>query len=382
MNKKNVKLQQIIMTLLSIVFLVGVGYYGNKDKGEEKEVTESKTIVATEEVIQPEKEVVLEEEEEKTEEVKEVVAPTVLVLNSKYHTYTKEYTAKVKMKFNTPVKESIEGKVVSLFIKEGQAVSEGQVIYEVEVGSLQVSKKEKDKEQSEYKGLKKDLERAENRLQKLARRDSVAFVKQREVVEELRKNVVELSDKINASDTKYSRYAVKSEYSGVVKNITVKVGDILTANDKHSLYTIVGYDVFFEIPTSDMVQWKQGITGQNTLVSSFETKEGQRIPIKVNLKNDTNIFFLDKSPQVIEGLKLNGEGIAENRVVISLVYKDVIEIPYSAISLTSEGKQFITIKGENGVESKKEIVPIRKYTSYALVNDPALEGVSIENKSN
>ncbi|MEK6494462.1 efflux RND transporter periplasmic adaptor subunit [Myroides odoratimimus] len=382
MDKKNVKLQQIIMTLLSIVFLVGVGYYGNKDKGGENEVIEPKTIAVTEEIIQPENEVTLEEEEEETEEVKVNVAPTVLVLNSKYHTYTKEYPAKVKMKYSTPVRESVEGKVVSLFIKEGQAIAEGQVIYEVEVGSLQISKKEKDKEQNEYKGLKKDLERAENRLQKLARRDSVAFVKQREVVEELRKSLVELSERINASDTKYSRHTVKSEYSGVVKNISVKVGDILAGNDKHNLFTIVGYDVFFEIPANDMVQWRQGITGQNTLVSSFETKEGQRIPIKVNLKNDTDIFFLDKSPQIMEGLKLNGEGIAENRVVISLVYKDVIEIPYSAINLTSEGKQLITIMDTNGVESKKEIIPIRKYTSYVLVSDSTLEGVSIQNRSN
>ena len=57
------------------------------------------------------------------------------------------------MKYSTPIKESIEGKVVSLFIKEGQAISEGQVIYEVEVGSLQVSKKEKDKEQAKRVGI-------------------------------------------------------------------------------------------------------------------------------------------------------------------------------------------------------------------------------------
>jgi len=173
MSNKSVKIQQVVMTVLSVFFLVGVGYYGNKNKKVEDESTEVATVENAvehkeEEII--ENQVAIEEtiEEEKVEEV--ATLPALLLLQSKYHTYTREYVAKVKLKYSTPVRETVEGRIVSVIAREGQMVSEGQPMYDIEVGSLNMSKKERDRELNEYKNLKKDIERAENKMQKLARK--------------------------------------------------------------------------------------------------------------------------------------------------------------------------------------------------------------------
>lgn len=383
MNNKSVKIQQVVMTVLSVAFLVGVGYYGNKNNhkegGKSTEVADIEKVVDhhIEEQV-AENEVLAEEAEE---EKAEVLAPSVLLLNSKYHTYTREYVAKVKMKYNTPVKETLEGRVVSVLVKEGQLVSDGQVMYEIEVGNLQTSKKEKDRELSEYKSLKKDIERAENKMQKLARKDTVAFLKQRQLVDDMRKDLKALNESINGGDSKYTRYSIKAEREGIVRNLSVKVGDMLSANDKNTLYNLVGYDVYFDVPTSELPQWKRGLSADNpnTVVSSFEGIGGQRIAFKLNFKGDSEIVFIDRSAQMLENLRFKEDGSIDNKIILSIVYKDVIEIPMSAISTDAEGKQDITVVNTTGVDVKRSINPIRKYASYVLVSDSTLEGVSIRN---
>lgn len=383
MNNKSVKIQQVVMTVLSVAFLVGVGYYGNKNNhqgGEEPTEVADIEKVADHHIEEQvaENEVLAEETKEETSEV---LAPSVLLLNSKYHTYTREYVAKVKMKYNTPVKETLEGRVVSVLAKEGQLVSDGQVMYEIEVGNLQVSKKEKDRELSEYKSLKKDIERAENKMQKLARKDTVAFLKQRQLVDDMRKDLKALNESINGGDSKYTRYSIKAEREGIVRNLSVKVGDMLSANDKNTLYSLVGYDVYFDVPTSELPQWKRGLStdNANTVVSSFEGTAGQRIAFKLNFKGDSEIVFIDRSAQVLENLRFKEDGSIDNKIILSIVYKDVIEIPMSAISTDAEGKQDITVVNTAGEDVKKSINPIRKYASYVLVSDSTLEGVSIRN---
>ncbi|MCC9043286.1 hypothetical protein LNQ81_11450 [Myroides sp. M-43] len=384
MNNKSVKIQQVVMTVLSVAFLVGVGYYGNKNKhnegGESTEVAEVEKVAdhhIEEQVAESE---VLSEEAKEEEKI-EVLAPSVLVLNSKYHTYTREYVAKVKMKYHTPVKETLEGRVVSVLAKEGQLVSDGQVMYEVEVGNLQISKKEKDRELSEYKSLKKDIERAENKMQKLARKDTVAFLKQRQLVEDMRVELKTLNESINGGDKKYTRYSIKAEREGIVRNLSIKVGDMLSANDKNTLYSLVGYDVYFDVPTSELPQWKRGLStdNANTVVSSFEGIGGQRIAFKLNFKGDSEIVFIDRSTQVLENLRFKEDGSIDNKIILSIVYKDVIEIPMSAINTDAEGKQDITVLNTAGENMTRSINPIRKYASYVLVSDSTLEGVSIRN---
>lgn len=383
MNNKSVKIQQVVMTVLSVAFLVGVGYYGNKNNHKEGE--EPTEVADIEKVADHHiEEQVAENEvlaEEAKEETAEVLAPSVLLLNSKYHTYTREYVAKVKMKYNTPVKETLEGRVVSVLAKEGQLVSDGQVMYEIEVGNLQVSKKEKDRELSEYKSLKKDIERAENKMQKLARKDTVAFLKQRQLVDDMRKDLKALNESINGGDSKYTRYSIKAEREGIVRNLSVKVGDMLSANDKNTLYSLVGYDVYFDVPTSELPQWKRGLStdNANTVVSSFEGTAGQRIAFKLNFKGDSEIVFIDRSAQVLENLRFKEDGSIDNKIILSIVYKDVIEIPMSAISTDAEGKQDIIVVNTAGEDVRKSINPIRKYASYVLVSDSTLEGVSIRN---
>lgn len=384
MNNKSVKIQQVVMTVLSVAFLVGVGYYGNKNNPSEGE--KSTEVADIEKVADSHiEEQVAESEvlaEEAKEETAEVLAPSVLLLNSKYHTYTREYVAKVKMKYNTPVKETLEGRVVSVLAKEGQLVSDGQVMYEIEVGNLQISKKEKDRELSDYKSLKKDIERAENKMQKLARKDTVAFLKQRQLVDDMRKDLKTLNENINGGDSKYTRYSIKAEREGIVRNLSVKVGDVLSANDKNTLYSLVGYDVYFDVPTSELPQWKRGLStdNTNTVVSSFEGAAGQRIAFKLNFKGDSEIVFIDRSAQVLENLRFKEDGNIDNKIILSIVYKDVIEIPMSAINTDAEGKQDITVVNTAGENVRRSINPIRKYASYVLVSDPALEGVSIRNK--
>ncbi|MGL5275717.1 efflux RND transporter periplasmic adaptor subunit [Myroides sp.] len=382
MSNKSVKIQQVVMTVLSVFFLVGVGYYGNKNKKVEDESTEVATVENAvehkeEEIV--ENQVAIEEvkEEEKVEEV--ATLPALLLLQSKYHTYTREYVAKVKLKYSTPVRETVEGRIVSILAREGQMVSEGQAMYDIEVGSLNMTKKERDRELNEYKNLKKDIERAENKMQKLARKDTTAFLKQRQIVDDLRQQMKTLNESINGDNKKYTRYTIKAEREGIVRNLNLRVGDVLAANDKNILYNLVGYDVYFDIPSNELPQWKKGLAGegQTTVVSSFEGVGGQRVPFKLNIKGDSELVFLDKSSAVQENLKLRDDGGIDNKIILSIVYKDVIEIPVTAISIDPEGRQEITVINGNGDSIKKAINPIRKYASYVLVSDSSLEGTSI-----
>ncbi|MDM1369027.1 efflux RND transporter periplasmic adaptor subunit [Myroides marinus] len=382
MSNKSVKIQQVVMTVLSVFFLVGVGYYGNKNKKVEDESTE---VVAVENAVEHKEEEIVEnqvaieevKEEEKVEEV--ATLPALLLLQSKYHTYTREYVAKVKLKYSTPVRETVEGRIVSILAREGQMVSEGQAIYDIEVGSLNMTKKERDRELNEYKNLKKDIERAENKMQKLARKDTTAFLKQRQIVDDLRQQLKTLNESINGDNKKYTRYTIKAEREGIVRNLNLRVGDVLAANDKNILYNLVGYDVYFDIPSNELPQWKRGLAGegQTTVVSSFEGVGGQRVPFKLNIKGDSELVFLDKSSAVQENLKLRDDGGIDNKIILSIVYKDVIEIPVTAISIDPEGRQEITVINGNGDSIKKAINPIRKYASYVLVSDSSLEGTSI-----
>lgn len=382
MNNKSVKIQQVVMTVLSVAFLVGVGFYGNKNKEGEDELIE---VANVEKVAEHSDKEVIEDQiiteellaEEKEEEIAAV--PALMLLQSKYHTYTREYVAKVKLKYSAAVKETVEGKVVSVFAREGHMVSEGQAMYEIEVGSLQTSKKERDRELNEYKNLKKDIERAENKMQKLARKDTTAFLKQRQIVEELREQLKVVNESINGDGKKYTRYTIKAERDGIVRSLNLRVGDVLAANDRNVLYNLVGYDVYFDIPSGELPQWKKGLAGegQTNVVSSFEGTGGQRIPFKLNIKGDSELVFLDKSSAIQENLKLRDDGGIDNKIILSIVYKDVIEIPMTAISTDPEGRQEITVINGNGESIKKAINPIRKYASYVLVSDSSLEGTSI-----
>lgn len=375
MKKNKVRIQQVLMIIASILFLVWVGFYGMKDEKVAGGIVEKEEIkkVATENKseIAENTESVVEEGQDKLEES----TMMVMKLSTKYHTYSKEYDAKIKILDSKVEKTEKSSRIVAVFVKDGQMVNAGQPIIGLEVeNKTAFSDSELKKELRKFESLKSKLESAAGKLQKSEHKDSIAHAKQQGKYNEILKEYQLLEEKINAGQNKFARIVVKSTNGGVVKNLTAKVGDDVASNS--SLFKVISYDVYFDLNAIDLEQWR--LSADKAIVKgSFVGKSGQSIPFDIQVNSLQERVHLKQYIPIWENLKFFTDDSIDNKVSLVAVYKDIIEVSNNAVGIDAEGRSFVWIVNADKRITKKVVTPIKKYGSYVLLLDNSLNGLTI-----
>ncbi len=375
MKKNKIRIQQSVMTILSILFLVWVGYFGMTDEQINEGGVEGKQA---DKVVNSENEVIAESNDvtiaENELEVTSGTTPTIK-LTSKYHTYAKEYDVKVKLIESKIEKIGKQGRVVAVFVKEGQLVNSGQPIIAFESENSGVlSESELKKELRKFETLKSKLESAQVKVNKAESKDSASQAKQQSKYEDILKEYKILESKINSGQNKYERIVIRAGRGGIVKNLNLKMGDDVIANT--TIFKVVSYDVFFDLTNSDLELWKQA-QDQVTITGAFIGKDGQSIPFDIQANGIQERMFIKQYIPIWENLKFFTDDTVDNKVSLVAVYKDIIEVPNTAVAYNSEGKAFVWIVDVDKRISKKYVTLIKKYGSNIVLADTALNGKNI-----
>lgn len=375
MKKNKIRIQQVLMTIASILFLVWVGYYGMKDERAVGGIVEKEDI---KKVVESNKNEIADNVEAVEEEDQKVVdqsAIPVLKLTTKYHTYSKEYDAKIKILESKIEKAEKSGRVVAVFVKDGQMVNAGQPIIGLEVENKSVlSDSELKKELRKFESLKSKLESAEGKLHKAESKDSSAQAKQQGKYDEILKEYQQLENKINAGQNKYERIVIKSANAGVIKNLSSKVGDDVVSNSL--LFKVITYDVYFDLNATDLEQWKLSVD-KAIVKGSFVGKNGQSIPFDLQANSLQERVHIKKYIPIWESLKFFTDDTIDNKVSLVAVYKDIIEVSNHAVGVDADGNSFVWIVNADNRIQKKVVTPIKKYGSNVLLLDTSLSGVTI-----
>jgi len=375
MKKNKIRIQQSVMTFLSILFLVWVGYYG-MNKGETTtEIVEKKEI---DKVVDKEDVATADQSEGEMMEIVEEVfldAVSTTKLTTKYHTYAKEYDAKVKITESRIEKLAKKGRIVTVFVRDGQVVTAGQPIVGIEVENTAVlSESELKKELRKFESLKSKLESAQTKITKAENKDSSAQAKQQNKYDDILKEYQEVESKIASGQNKFERIVIRAAKSGVVKNLSLKMGDDITSNS--SLFKIVSYDVYFDLNATDLEQWK--LAADNAIVKgSFVGKDGQSIPFDLQKNSIQERVYIKHYMPIWESLKFFTDDTIDNKVSLVAVYKDIIEVSSNALGIESDGRSFVWVVNTDNHISKRYVSPIKKYGSVVLLADTSLNGVTI-----
>lgn len=331
------KKQQYIMTIITVIFLIGVGIYGHKTK----HVGETDTTAIAEETA---------------------------VLHTADKTFSNSFEADITVGAKTTIQSKFRGSIIKVLVKNKQFVKKGQLLFEIERES---STSRLEKATNRIDELEEELKLVNERVEKgdfVDDAQRVNFNSRRDILTQaitLAKQAldsVELQNEALLED-------VYAPYDGVVDMISVALGGEVAKG--HILTYILPYTLTAKLNRDEMESFKPTktsyISKQLSIKyggSTYQVKDADLASkIEVMESEDTESISIP-IPTSLEGFYLKEEKVEG---IITLVYKEVVEVPIQAI-VEQDNQKYVWVKDKEGDYEKLKVSVIRKVNENYLVH--------------
>ncbi|WP_129021873.1 efflux RND transporter periplasmic adaptor subunit [Edaphocola flava] len=284
------------------------------------------------------------------------------------------YVADIQAYKNVEVHARIEGMLDKIYIKEGQAVRKGQLLFKINDSELQI---ERTKAEAAYKSAMADACVAQvevERVQILVDKKIItkteldlAKAKYRAL---MAKADVALADK-SAVERRISYTQITSPFDGIVDRIPLKEGSLLASN---SLLTTISdiHAVFayFNISENEFFKIRSHGDTQQVLSISLILPDGSTYPHHGKLESAEseidastgNIAYKAKFENPEKILRHGGSG----RLLITRPMKQAMLMPQKAV-FEIQDKNYVFVVDDKGTVRQRSIAVAQRVADYYLI---------------
>ncbi|MEN2985805.1 MAG: efflux RND transporter periplasmic adaptor subunit [Thermodesulfovibrionaceae bacterium] len=261
------------------------------------------------------------------------------------------------------IKSRVEGQLLEAYIKEGDEVKKGQLLFLIDPRSFQEAVKQaeanllRDRAQLEF--AKADLERYEELLKdELVSRQQ--YEKIRATYESLKATVKADEAVVEHAKLQLSYCYIRSPIDGKIGSLFVHPGNMIKANETQiaTINQIVPIYVRFSIPEQELIRVKKAMT-QGTLKTEVILKASD-----TNYTAVGKVVFIDNTVDPATGtIKLKAEfpnkdkmlwpGQFVNVVLTIGIKKNALVIPYRALQMGQQGHYVFVIKQNRTAEIRQ-----------------------------
>lgn len=335
--------QQIILSAIAALFVIGVGIYGYKQNHNSK----IEKIVAS----------------------KESIESDTLVLKSNYKSYLKEYKATYLASNGIVIKSNLEGEVKNVLIGKGQYIEKGKTIAYVET---KLSEETLELAKERYKELQSDLDKEQENLASLDINDSASIINSQMRIEMLKQALVLANKAMKEMQQSMHSSALVSAVAGVVDTVYLTNNSIISISSDVMKVLEYGYQVTVDDSLIRLLENIQSLEKDNVEVKSYiEQSAGEEILFDFGryVSNDT---FKTKKDLFIPTKSEKNNTNKNAKAIFTVVYKDVIEVPNTALRQDEGGSYIINVSGE-----KLIIEVLREMNKVSLIKGNNLDGQKI-----
>ncbi|MNU20785.1 Efflux pump periplasmic linker BepF [compost metagenome] len=284
------------------------------------------------------------------------------------------YVADIQAYKNVEVHARIEGMLDKIYIKEGQAVRKGQLLFKINDSELQI---ERTKADAAYKSAMADARVAQvevERVQILVDKKIItkteldlAKAKYRAL---MAKADVALADK-SAVEKRISYTHITSPFDGIVDRIPLKEGSLLASNsllttisDIHSVFA------YFNISENEFFKIRSHGDTQQVLSISLILPDGSTYPHHGKLESAEseidastgNIAYKAKFENPEKILRHGGSG----RLLITRPMKQAMLMPQKAV-FEIQDKNYVFVVDNKGTVRQRSIAVAQRVADYYLI---------------
>lgn len=335
--------QQVLLSALAVLFVIGVGIYGYKKNNN----SNVEKIVAS----------------------KDSIEVDTLVLKSNYKSYAKEYDATYLASNGVIIKSNLEGEVKSVQIAKGQYLEKGKVVAYVET---KLSEETLMLAKERYKELQNDLDVEQENLSTINSEDSASRINSQMRIEMLKQALVLADKAMKDMQQSLQSSALVSAVAGVVDSVYLT--NNMNISISSDVMKVLEYGYQIAIDESLITLWEslKSLDKEKVEVKSYiEQNAGEEILFDFGrlitdgtFKNKNHFFIPIKGGESNIGKKA--------KAIFSVIYKDVIEIPNTAIKEEEGVSYIINVSGE-----KLIIEVLRKMNKVSLIKGNNLDGQKI-----
>ncbi|MDP3353831.1 MAG: efflux RND transporter periplasmic adaptor subunit [Flavobacteriaceae bacterium] len=295
---------------------------------------------------------------------------TVIKATSKNFKHFIEVYGSVKAEKNVEIRPEMSGIITHIFVKEGQHVSKGQVLIQLDASTVNTSIDE----------LKTRLELAttaferQERLWKQQIGSEMQFLQAKNQKESLEKSIKSLQ-------VQAQKMRITAPFDGVIDYIFPKIGEL--ASSQYPIIRLVNLNSLYleaDVTESHLVDVKKG-TPVQIIFSSINKEMTSKITTVGNFINPENRSF-----KVRIDLPSNEKALKPNlfaNININNFESDGIVLPLQVIQKDKEGKNYVyvAVTENNKTTVIKKIVTVRStYNNEVLIGDELQENELVIDK--
>lgn len=298
----------------------------------------------------------------------EVVNPIV-----KDVTYSREYVAEIHSVKNVEIRSKVKGYIESNRVDEGQAVTKGQLLFELSTLEFE---NELQKADAVYKNAIADLKAAEVELTNVQLLVEKNIVSKTELavtkanVEALRADVEEARVGKDKASLDISFAQIKAPFDGVINRIPNKVGSLIGEGD---MLTVISdnHEVFAYFHLSE-IDYLNYITAEGKDIKTVGLKlannnlyghEGRIEAIESEFDRSTgNIAFRSRFPNPERILKHGSSG----KVIVKEHLNDALLVPQKS-TFEIQDKLYVFVVNQEGVLQQRNILPKMRFQDFYIV---------------
>ncbi len=254
----------------------------------------------------------------------------------------------------------VSGRVVKIFVKEGQKVKGGQTLLKIDDRELKLTKEELVHNLKALSSNLESLEKSYKRNQRLYRKGLISeesFERIKSQYESTLEKYQALKKKLEATELRLKKTEVKAPYGGVISELKVKVGQLVSPSTPLMRLTSNSQKYLeFLVPPQTPIK-----PGSKVI---FKVKGLGEFPGKVYYLSPTlNRQHLRKVKATLEGVEKLSVG-SFGEVLVEVGKERVFKIPERAVILSPEGDFVYTLEGTKAKRVKVDLVKVKGGFAY------------------
>lgn len=294
-------------------------------------------------------------------------------------TVYQEYTANLEGRQNVEIRPKVDGFIQQTFVDEGQQVSKGQLLFQLETNTL-------NQDASAAKAAVNAAQVEVDRLQPLVERNIISKVQ----LETAKAKLAQAKSSYSSIAATIGYARITSPADGVIGSLPYKTGSLVSATSQQPLTTVSDSRViraYFTLNEKQMIDFSKTFKGESLqaklknmpqveflLADNSEYDQKGKIETingLVDPQTGTTQFRAEfPNPEAV--LRSGGTGI----VRLPVVHKNVVVVPQNAV-IDMQGKQMVYVVGE-GNKVKSRIIQTKGTSGLNfIVSDGLKDGEQI-----
>ena len=282
---------------------------------------------------------------EKLDTITKAFDVTVASVKGTLFTHYVEFQGDVKTKQNVVILSEYSGTLSSIYVKEGQRVSKGQVLAKIDDGGLS----------QQVAQLQAQADLAQTTFERQKKLWSQKIGSEIEYLQ-AETNAKAALNSLNQTKAQLEKTNVRAPFTGTIDNVIADQGSIVSAGS--TLFRIVNLNSMYveaEVPEKYLTSVKKGTTATVYFPMLGKTTESKVRQVS-NFINPNNRSFS------IEVAVSNKDGLVKPNLTSKVSVNDytnenAILIPLSIISENGEGQEYVYVAKENdGKTAAKKVI--------------------------